>query len=95
MSNNTYQKKTFANTNVIVIAIDFLKEIKKKLDEKGWERSFLFDEQVKIATQHDYCWDAIRLIQKHLSDYHWECRMTNFLKAANENYFTFTFKRKK
>ena len=92
-----YVKRTFENTNVIDMSIFMLKSIKENLDAKGWNRSLLNGEIVRVSSsEYPYCWDAIKLIQKHLSDDVWECKMTSFLKTTNNtNYYTWSFKRKK
>lgn len=91
-----YVKRTFENTDVVGMSIFFLKNIHENLSAKGWNRSLTMGETVRITTEkYPYCWDSIKLIQKHLSDEKWECKLTSFLKTEQNIYqYTWTFKKK-
>lgn len=91
-----YIKKTKLNTNVAEMALFILKEINEKLKAKGWSRCLQNNDFVFVKTdKFPYCWDVIKLIQKHLSDDKWECKMTHYVKTNDAYLYTWNFSIKK
>ncbi|MBR6516924.1 MAG: hypothetical protein IKT40_08840 [Bacilli bacterium] len=87
--------KLVKKTNVANMVIFFVKEINEKLKSKGWSRSLIKDDFVMVNSKdYHYCWDAINLIQRYLSDDNWECRMTHYIKNNNVGSYTWNFRRK-
>ncbi len=74
----------------------FIKEIKKSLKEKCWNSDLKDPEYVAIYSKDiEYCYDAIRLVEKFFTTENWSCKMSHFLRDCNDfRRYTWTFKRK-
>lgn len=78
---------------IAISAIAYLKEIKKKLEARNWT-PFNINEEIVVISFPDiqYNFDAIQLVQKHLSKNGWKCKMTHFYITHTNRYsYTFTF----
>ena len=74
-------------------AIAYLSEIKKKLEARNWAPFNLNEEIVVVSFPNiPYNFEAVQLVQKHLSKNGWNCKLTHFYITHSNRYsYTFTF----
>lgn len=74
-------------------AIAYLSEIKKKLEARSWTPFNLNEEIVVVSFPNiPYNFEAVQLVQKHLSKNGWNCKLTHFYITHSNRYsYTFTF----
>jgi hypothetical protein len=73
----------------------FIKNIKDELKKKCWSFDNMRGECVYITTQDfSYCYDVVRLVEKHISDKRWICKMIYYCKSEN-GFYNYTFEMKK
>lgn len=72
----------------------FIKNIKDELKKKCWNFDNMRGECVHITTQDfSYCYDVVKLIEKHISDKKWICKMIYYCKSEN-GFYNYTFEMK-
>jgi hypothetical protein len=83
------EKKDIPKANLF-----FIKNIKNELKKKCWSFDNMRGECVHITTQDfSYCYDVVKLIEKHISDKKWICKMIYYCKSE-KGFYNYTFEMK-
>jgi hypothetical protein len=84
------EKKDIPKANLF-----FIKKIKDELNKKCWSFDSVKGEYVYITTQdYAYCYDVVRLIEKHIANKIWVCKMIYYCKGE-KGFYNYTFEMKK
>ncbi len=86
-----YEKKTKTNTKIAPIISFFVKEILRILELRNWKKGDGLA-TISISTrEHEYCYDAIRMVEKTFRRMKCECKMTYYYRTESSKTFAYVW----